>query len=368
MRQYILPILTLSLIFVNQIELQAQRKFSNEFMTIGVGAAGHGMANAQVATIDDVTAGYWNPAGLTQITAPFQISAMHAEWFAGIAGYDYIGIAKPLNRSKKSAIGFSLIRLGIDQIPNTLNLIGPDGSINYNNITEFSAVDYAFLISYAREISLKGKPLSIGGNTKVIRRIIGKFGNAWGFGIDLGAQYRTGNWRFGLLARDITTTFNAWSFSLTEDEKEVFIATDNGIPESSIELTRPRVILAAGYEVDFNNKISLSAEIDFDFTTDGQRNVLISSKSLNIDPHFGVEVGYGKFVFVRTGIGNIQKALDDINGLTSSYSLQPNFGIGLKLGRLKIDYALTNIGNASPVEASNIFSLTLNFKERKRAF
>lgn len=367
MRRLILPILICSLFFSISIDLQAQRKYSNEFLTIGVGARGHGMANAQVAITDDVTAGYWNPAGLTQITAPFQISVMHAEWFAGIAGYDYIGIAKPLNREKKSAIGFSLIRLGIDQIPNTLNLIGPDGAINYNNITEFSAVDYAFLVSYAREISLGKKTLAVGGNTKIIRRVIGKFGNAWGFGIDLGAQYKAGNWRFGALARDITTTFNAWSFDLTEENKEVFLSTGNSIPESSVELTRPRIILAVAYQVAFNNKLSLSAEIDFDFTMDGQRNVLISSSAINIDPHGGIELDYGKFVFLRAGIGNIQKALDDVNGLSSSYSMQPNFGVGLKLGRVKIDYALTNIGNVSQVLYSNIFSLTFDFKGRKKS-
>ena len=108
----------------------AQVKYSNEFMTIGVGARSHGLSNAMVAHVNDVSAGYWNPAGLTQIEAPFQISAMHAEWFGGIAGYDYLSIGTKLG-GKKTAFGsISLIRFGIDKIPNTLNLIEPDGSIN----------------------------------------------------------------------------------------------------------------------------------------------------------------------------------------------------------------------------------------------
>ena len=71
----------------------AQVKYSNEFMTIGVGARSHGLSNAMVAHVNDVSAGYWNPAGLTQIEAPFQISAMHAEWFCGIAPgpLDFLG-------------------------------------------------------------------------------------------------------------------------------------------------------------------------------------------------------------------------------------------------------------------------------------
>ena len=35
----------------------------------------------------------------------------------------------------------------------------------------------------------------------------------WGFGFDFGVQYQTKNgWYFGIMGRDITTTFNTWSF------------------------------------------------------------------------------------------------------------------------------------------------------------
>ena len=51
------------------ISLSAQtvRKYSNEFMNIGVDAAAFGMANAVVASTSDVNAGYWNPAGLLKL-------------------------------------------------------------------------------------------------------------------------------------------------------------------------------------------------------------------------------------------------------------------------------------------------------------
>src|SRR5690606_681188 len=105
------------------IALSAQVKYSNEFLTIGAGARAHGMSNAMISHIGDVSAGYWNPAGLTQINTPFQVSAMHAEWFAGIAKYDYISFAKQLKGENNAAFGLSVIRLGIDNIPNTLNLV-----------------------------------------------------------------------------------------------------------------------------------------------------------------------------------------------------------------------------------------------------
>ncbi len=344
----------------------AQVKYSNEFLTIGAGARAHGLSNSMVAHVSDVSAGFWNPAGLTQIEVPFQISAMHAEWFAGIAKYDYLSFAKPLKGENNSAIGVSVIRLGIDNIPNTLNLVEPDGTINYDNISTFSAADYAVLFSYARDIKIKNKTLSLGGNAKVIRRVIGSFGNAWGFGIDLGVQYRTGNWLFGIMGRDITSTFNAWSFSLKDSEKAVFAATNNEIPKSSVEITLPRFIFGAAHKFNIKKNYSLLATLDFDLTTDGQRNVLISSKAFNIDPHLGIEAAYRDFILLRVGIGNFQRALDDINGEKKILTVQPNFGIGLKFGSLHVDYALTNIGNVSQVLYSHIFSLTLDLKNKKK--
>ncbi|MBK7956908.1 MAG: hypothetical protein IPK03_01615 [Bacteroidetes bacterium] len=48
---------------------QAVRKYSNEFMKIGVGARGIGLGNTAVAAIDDITACHYNPAGLTQLNS-----------------------------------------------------------------------------------------------------------------------------------------------------------------------------------------------------------------------------------------------------------------------------------------------------------
>ncbi len=342
--------------------LFSQAKYSNEFLTIGVGARAQAMANAVVANVNDVTAGYWNPAGLVEIEAPFQVMAMHSELFAGIAKYDYLGIAKPLNKEKKSTIGVSIIRLGIDNIPNTLNLVGADGSINYDNITEFSAADYALFLSYGRQLR---EGLNVGGSVKVIRRVIGTFGNAWGFGVDLGLKYKRKNWTFGLMGRDITSTFNAWSFNSTDQQRAVFIQTGNDILESSVEITRPRIILSAAWGKPIGEKFNFLIEADFDFTTDGQRNVLVSSESVNIDPHAGFELGYKNFIFLRGGVINFQQIKFNAGDDRTYLSVQPNFGLGIKFGNLTIDYAYTNIGNVSEVLYSNIFSLKLDFKVKE---
>ena len=327
-------------------------KYSNEFMSIGVGAAALGQSNSVVAGVDDVTAGYWNPAGLTDVKDFIQIGAMHAEYFAGIAKYDYLGVAKPLD--DKSALGFTFIRFGVDDIPNTTQLIDASGNIDYDKITTFTAGDYGFLFSYARKMPVPG--LSVGGNFKVIYRHVGDFANSWGFGLDAGVNYQLNDhWRFGGVIRDVTTTFNAWSFNLDDQMIETFQQTGNEIPQNGLEITVPKIILGAQYKTNIWKDLYVSAEIDIDLNTDGRRNVLFRTDPISIDPHIGVEFGYGKWVALRAGFGNYQWIKNP--DLTESLTFQPNIGIGVGFKSVSIDYAFTDIGDASVALYSHIFSL-----------
>jgi len=342
----------------------AQVKFVNEFLNIGVGARAHGMSGSVVATIDDGTAGYWNTAGLTQIETPLEVNAMHANWFGGIANYDYLSITKKLKGERAAAAGISVIRMGIDNIPNTLNLIGPDGTVNVDRVTVFSATDLAVLLSYAQALNKKGN-LTVGGNIKIINRSIGEFGAAWGFGADLSAQWRGKRFSYGISARDITTTWNTWTFNLTDEEKDVFRDTGNEVPLSSTESTLPRLIFGAAFHTK-EDKISYLAEANLNVSTNGTRAGVFSGRNLSIDPSIGLEIGYAERVYVRAGIGNIQSVLNpDIEG-NRSLEFQPNVGLGLSLGLIKIDYALTNIGSVSGVLVSHIFSVKLGFKAKER--
>lgn len=331
-------------------------KYSNEFLSIGVSAEAMGMSNTTVANVDDVTAAYWNPAGLLLIEPDIQLGIMHAEYFAGIAKYDYGAVAVPL-REKNAALAFSILRFGVDDIPNTLQLIEPDGSINYDNITAFSVADYAFSGSYAKK--LKWKDLRVGASAKVVHRQAGTFATAWGFGLDAGAQMDIGNWTFGAQFRDITSTFNAWSFTFTEEEKAVLINTGNTVPDNSLEITTPKIILGAAYDFTITEQIGILAEINADLTTDGRRNVLISADPISVDPHIGFEADYRDFIFLRGGIGNVQRYIPD-DLFEEAWTLQPNLGLGLIIGPVQLDYAYTNIGKQAEVLYSHIFSLTFD--------
>jgi len=342
--------------------LVSGQKYSNEFLSLGIGARGQALANAVVASVEDVTAGYWNPAGLKELEASegMQLGAMHAEWFAGEGKFDYLAFTLPLNKSDRR-IGFSIIRFGIDGIPNTLTLYDSDGSINIDNITEFSEADYAFLLSYAQSLKTNKGKLSVGGNVKVVHRNIGPFATSWGFGVDLGAQYKIGDWKFGAVARDISTTFNAWSFSFSEEEKDILEITNNEIPINSLEITKPQLILGVAREFQFKN-FSLQPEIDLIITTDGKRNTLISSNPFSIDPALGLELNYKKLLFLRTGANQFQKITDFDN--SERLRLRPTAGLGLQISNFTIDYAFSDLGSKENTY-SHVISLLLKIKPRK---
>jgi hypothetical protein len=344
------------------------RKYSNEFLNIGAGARGLGMGGAQVASSMDGTAGYWNPAGLTGIRDVPVLSLMHAEYFAGIGKYDFGSLVLPLQDQKRT-IGLTVLRFGVDDIPNTLFLVEPDGSLNYNNIRSFSSADYAFLFSYAQILrQSEGRQLSIGFNAKLIHRSVGSFARAWGFGIDAGVRYQSGRWRIGAVVRDLTTTFNAWSFSFSEREKEVLYLTNNDIPLRSTEMTAPRISVGVGYELPISESLRLLAEINADITFDGRRNVLLSSNPISADPRMGLELSYKKIIFFRGGVYNFQRALADGDTLNQRkvWIYQPGAGVGFRLKQAAIDYAYTNLANQSNPLYTHIVSLRLDLQKKEK--
>lgn len=327
-------------------------------MNIGVDAAALGMSNAVVSHTNDANSGYWNPAGLIGI-ADGQVAVMHASYFANIAQYDYAAYAKPID--DESAWGISMIRFGVDDILNTTQLIDASGNVDYNRISKFSTADYGFTFSYARK--LKFSELQYGVNSKIIRRVIGDFASSWGFGFDAGIQWKRNDWNFGLMLRDITTTYNIWN--INEEEYNKIKGTVPGqnqdLPEST-EITLPKAQFGMAKKIDFHNETSLlvSGNLNMQFTL---TNDIFASNMVSIDPAIGLEYEYVDLVFIRAGVGNFQKVVQIDN--TKKIGFQPNIGLGFKYKGIQIDYALTDIGDQSAALYSNIFSLKVDLSNFK---
>ncbi|MEM9340652.1 MAG: hypothetical protein AAGA66_18105 [Bacteroidota bacterium] len=330
-------------------------KYSNEFLNIGVSARSFGMGFTAVSFVDDVTAGYWNPAGLNDLKADHQLALMHSSYFSGLANYDYAAFATSVDDQSKLAL--SVIRFSVDDIPDTRFLIDVNGAINFDNIQFFASADYGFLLSYARKLPFWGG-IKTGGSLKIVHRTVGSFSKAWGFGFDLGAQKEWNGWQVGLAARDILGTFNAWSHN-TENFEDVYALTGNDVPVNSLEITLPRVIVGASKKIILSEFFDLLPSMDLDITFDGKRNTLIRTDLLSIDPKFGFEVGYKRTGFLRFGVNQFQQ-IKDFDG-TTSWTFQPNMGVGIAIKELVIDYALTDIGDLAPGLFSHVFSVKVDF-------
>ncbi len=328
--------------------------YSNEYLNIGVDAASLARGNSVIATTTGVSSGYWNPAGLTGMQSKFDASFMHANYYSGLAQYDYLGFSYKATDSLM--LGLSVIRFGVDDIPNTLNLIDETGTVNYDRITYFSVADYAFLLSLAKVSKIVG--LSWGGSVKLIYRQQGEFASAYGFGFDVGAQYKLRKWRFGINLRDATSTFNIWIFK-KELFEEVFIETGNEIPSNSLELTSPKLLAGFAREFTFNEKLTLLTEIDFDMHFDGEHNSLVKAKPISLDPHFGLEFKYLNNIFLRAGVDRFQ-IIEDFDN-SESLIFQPSIGIGFSRFNFSLDYALTDVGDMTIAPVSHIFSLRYKF-------
>lgn len=336
-------------------------KYSNEFLSIGVGARALGMGGAQVGAVRDVTAAYWNPAALTGIQHQYEFSLMHAEYFAGIAQYDYLGFSTPLGNQNRIAV--SLIRFGVDDIPDTRFLYDANGAINYNNIQFFNAADYALLLSFARDISDK---IKLGANAKVVHRNVGKFAQAWGFGLDIGGIYIQKRMTVGLMLRDITTTYNAWTHD-AELVRDIYSQTNNEVPINSVEITLPKAIASITYDWKIGEQFNLLTALDLETTFDGARNTVISSSTLSIDPKFGLELGYRNLVYVRGGVSNFQY-IKDFEGV-ESLDFLPSAGLGVIISeRFQIDYALSDLGDVSESPYSHIFSVKVSLQKLSADF
>jgi hypothetical protein len=336
-------------------------KYSNEFLSIGVSARALGMGGAQVGAVRDVTAAYWNPAALTAIQHQYEFSLMHAEYFAGIAQYDYLGFSTPVGNQNRVAV--SLIRFGVDDIPDTRFLYDANGALNYNNIQFFNAADYALLLSFARDISDKFK---LGANAKIIHRNVGKFAQAWGFGLDVGGIYIQKRMTFGLMVRDITTTYNAWSHN-AEMVRDIYSQTNNEVPINSVEITLPKAIASIAYDWKIGEQFNLLTALDLETTFDGARNTIISSSTLSVDPKFGLELGFKHLVFVRGGVSNFQYIKDFQGNETLNY--MPSAGLGVILNeRFQIDYALSDLGDVSESPYSHVFSIKVSLEKLSSDF
>ena len=326
-KYYILLILLLS--FCNVYSQVSGNKYAGEFLAIGVGGRPLGMGGAYVALVNDVTAGYWNPALLSKLNYP-QISLMHDARFSNLVNYDYGSVGIPFG--KNASLGISIIRMGIDDIPDTRNALINNGSgelrLDDDKITRFSTTDYAFFLTYSKKHNDK---LSYGANLKILRRNIAE-ASAWGLGFDVGVAYSPfTRLLLGMNLQDITTTYISWTTGKNE-------------------LITPTAKIGSAYMIDFFKGI-LTPAVDFDVRFENRQssaNAYIGPVSF--DMHAGLEYTFQNLFSIRAGY-------NELGNLT--------LGAGVKLPKLNIDYSFVKFDNEEALGNTHRISLVFTLEEDK---
>ncbi len=333
-------------------DVQAQRvaKYGADFLAGGVGARALGMGGAQVALARDVNAGYWNPAGLSQLAYP-EVAYMHAERFAGIVTFDYGSVAFPI--TGRSSVGLSFFRSGVNDIKNTLNAWDVERdqpkARAETYFTSFSAADYAFFLSYARAL---GERFALGVTGKIIRRTIGDFADAWGYSFDVGLQYRTPRFVLGLNVQDASTMLQSWSINRSAFQiddvnpetgqpftfEEVF---EQELPAGGSYLVLPVARLGSGVILPAGTGNTFTVGFDLDLAFDGQQANVFNAGNLSFHPRLGTEFNLKNVVALRAGINRVTSS--DRYGL----DLTPSVGAGLRLKQVAVDYGFGDFGGLS---------------------
>lgn len=276
-------------------------KYAGEFLNnLGVGARALGMGGAFVAVANDVTAGYWNPAGLIQLSGE-ELIFMHAETFGNLVDQDYIAYAVPY---RNSSIAFSLIRLGGEGIKLT-ELADPNQPLSSDNRAFVKSVaghsDYGLFFSYARSLSSR---FFLGGNLKIIYRNMPEV-SGYGLGLDVAALTFLGHsLAIGINLQDASSTFLSYS---------------NG----TVETISPTLKLGIQYKKqiqDFSTIWAWDNVLNFEGR---QSSSQLWTGDFSTDVHLGFEAWYKKSLAFRLGLDRGEFAA----------------GIGTKVKKYDVDVA-----------------------------
>jgi hypothetical protein len=304
-------------------------KYAGAFMADGGGARALGVGSAFVAIADDASATFWNPAGAMSLSRR-QVLAMHSERFGDLIDRDFASYVHPLrgegNSWSDGAFGFSIIRLGIDDIAFTEHLkdaldTDHDGEISNEELLHLldpeiqdkieykSDQEWGFLATYARALGA----WHVGGNIKYVYQSVGQY-SCNGIGVDLGVLRRDW-WKrldFGVKLQDITTTYLSWSTGRNEHIAPVVVpglAYDWTFEKLYLDL-----LVAGAFETHFDDRRGVD---QYDL-----------GGNITANAYWGLEVTLSRRAHLRFGS----------HGGWDSTDL--TYGLGLDLGPLKVDYAL----------------------------
>jgi hypothetical protein len=334
---------------------QSVANYAGEFLQLGVGARSLAMGGTGAAISEDATAGYWNPAGLSQLQYPM-VTGMHESRFDATVKYDYGALGIPLDA--RTSAGISVLHLGIGDIRDTRNALvdinnngqlDPDEYLNYAKVRSFSNYDWVAIISFAHS---SGPPvlhllspatdsesvtsIAWGVNAKIVYRRLDPQTTGSGIGFDVGARYAMSNGvTLAAVAQDLTTTL----LSYTTGTKE---------------LVSPTLKLGADYvwHITSDGAHRLTPTVDADIRFE-KRVGQVEVGSLSLDLHEGVEYAYKNIFALRAGY-------NEMNMWSA--------GAGVAFSKFHVDYAYLSMNGQDGLGPTHrvSFSILLDQPKWKR--
>lgn len=300
-----------------------------QFLKIGVGARALGMANAQVGLANDLSAIYWNPAGLSRLQVNGEVMFNHANWLADVQ-YDFV--AGLLPAGDLGAFGFSAISMRVpEDIVRTVDFPEGDGR-------HWDASSIAFAVSYARNLTDR---FSIGFNFKYVRESLwDESANAVAF--DVGTLYLS-----EIPGLTIGAAISNFGSKMRLEGRDLYFNSD---PDNNVG-TGPNNI-SSQYQVgEYDLPLSFRIGLAYNALNFGDLRVTLASDAVHPNDNteylnFGGEIAWSEMIFARAGYKTLFQR-DAEGGMT--------WGVGLRYGiintaTLKLDYGFADYGRLKNIQ------------------
>jgi len=359
MKKVILSILCLTILLTGATFAQEFAKVGTagaQFLKIGIGARGIGMANAYSAVCNDASAVFWNPAGLAQIEKN-SIILSHADWLADIA-YEAAAYAKTFRNIGTFGISVAYLTSG-DMEETTVEQQAGTGRI-------FNTSDLMVGLSYAKQLSDK---FSIGANVKYVReKLDTEDASAWA--IDIGTLYYTGfnSLRLGMYIRNFGPELEISGFYNDYDNGSLILDPETLDPEEKDYLPfHMPMTFAVGiaYDFDINESQKLTTGVDLVHPNDNVEKFNVGAEYTFYNT-LALRAGYvspfgilGKNDDEVENNNEANEYSNEIKNYTESFSAGLGFYLTIpNFGLISLDYAYTDFGVLDWVHRA---SMTVNF-------
>lgn len=149
----------------------------SQFLKIGIGARANGMAGAYTSVANDLTALYWNPAGVADVKG-MNGEFHYTQWFAGYS-HSFAALSMPISEGFTASA--HLVSFSSDKIPVT-TLAQPEGTGSHYTVNDLVA-----------GVSISGyltDQFSFGVTGKMVHNAFSAL-NSQGIAFDVGTLYDT---------------------------------------------------------------------------------------------------------------------------------------------------------------------------------